>query len=87
MKKRNILAASDRQPAFSLKDSDGERVGQRSPDVGFLFSRAVIHDKMRLGKLGKPEEIVFKGRLARRRYRSAYFYEVLLCQVRYRDSL
>ena len=36
MKKRNILAASDRQPAFSPKDSDGERVGKRSPDVGFV---------------------------------------------------
>ena len=58
MKKRNILAASDRQPAFSLKDSDGERVGKRSPDVGFLFSRAVIHDKMRpelFSKAGLPE--------------------------------
>ena len=48
----------DRQPAFSPKDSDGERVGKRSPDVGFLFSRAVIHDKMRpelFSKAGLPE--------------------------------
>ena len=58
MKKRNILAASDRQPAFSPKDSDGERVGKRSPDVGFLFSRAVIHDKSEtriVSKAGLPE--------------------------------